>query len=228
MEVTLTAGVREQLGSGPARRLRYAGQVPGVVYGHGESPLAVSVSARELSAALHTEAGSNVIINLDVAGRKIMTVTREVQRNAVRRTIDHVDFIVIDRTTKIAGSVPVHVEGTPEGVRLEGGRLDLHLREVNVEALPQDMPTDFTADVSGLRTGDFLRAGDLELPEGVTLLTDPIEVIAVVTGAAALEAEMAELEAAEAAAAPEEVAPEPEEAAAGEPAPEGEPPAAEG
>ena len=72
MEVTLTAGVRDEVGSGPARRLRVSGRVPGVVYGHGETPLAVSVVARELSAALHTAAGSNVIINLEVDGRRLM------------------------------------------------------------------------------------------------------------------------------------------------------------
>jgi large subunit ribosomal protein L25 len=199
-EYKLAAENRADVGKGAARRLRAAGRVPAVLYGHGSKPTSVSVDARELGHALRTEAGANVLLQLQVGQARHLALTKEIQRHPVRGSYLHVDFIVVRRGEKVHVAVPVHLVGEAPGVR-EGGIADQDLYQVNIEAEVTAVPDAVEADVSGLRIGDVLRVGDLKAPAGSTILDDPeASVVSVVPPAvepAPEEAEEAEAEAAE-------------------------------
>jgi large subunit ribosomal protein L25 len=206
MEVTLRAETGREQGSRPSRRLRRQGQVPAVVYGKDTEPVAVAVDARELYAALHTEAGLNALINLQIGKKKLLTMAREVQRHPVRGDVIHVDFLTISLTEKTQVEVGFEFIGEPEGAK-EGGILETIRSTIEVEALPTDIPTAIPVDVSGLNIGDTLRVEDLVPIEGVTYLADPDEPIVTLAVPAAVlaeeEVEEEELEEGEEAAAEE-------------------------
>jgi large subunit ribosomal protein L25 len=200
-EYKLAAENRADAGKGAARRLRAAGRVPAVLYGHGTKPKSLSIDARELGHALRTEAGVNVLLELQVGRAKHLALAKEIQRHPVRGTFTHIDFILVRRGEKVHVAVPVHLVGEAPGVREEGGIADQDLYQVNVEAEVTAVPDSVEADVSGLRIGDVLRVGDLKAPEGSTILDDAeASVVSVVPPAvepAPEEAEEAEEEAAE-------------------------------
>jgi large subunit ribosomal protein L25 len=183
METKLTAERRDDYGKGFARRLRAAGRIPAVLYGHDQDTVPLSVDAREMSHALHTTAGFNVLVDLMVDGTEHLVLPREVQQNHVKGQIVHVDFLAVSRTEKIQVDVEVIAVGDAPGVK-QGGVVDHHLREVAVECFPQDVPEHLEADISGLELGDMLHVSDLVAPKGVTILTNPEEaVLAVITPA---------------------------------------------
>ena len=150
MERKLLATKREAAGKGGARKTRAAGRVPGVLYGHGMDPVAVDVDARELFHILHTDAGSNVLIDLRVGGDRHLTMPREIQRDHIRGQFLHVDFLAVRRDQKIAVDVPVELAGESHGVK-EGGVIEHHLWEVRVECLPTDVPDRIEVDISHLK-----------------------------------------------------------------------------
>lgn len=176
MEVTLSATARPEKGKGPARRARMAGRIPGVLYGRSLDPVPLSVDAKAIQHALHTEAGGNVMINLDLDGRRFLAVPREVQRHPIRGTILHVDFVNIARDEPITASVPIQLVGDAHGVRM-GGILEQHLRDLNVQALPSRVPTSIEVDVTDLDVAQTLRVGDVPAPDGVEVLTPADEVV---------------------------------------------------
>ncbi len=176
MERKLQATKRDAAGKGAARKTRAAGRVPGVVYGHGMDPVAVDVDARELFHILHTEAGSNVLIDLRVGDDRHLTLPREIQRDHIRGQFLHVDFLAVRRDQVIAVDIPVELVGESHGVK-EGGVIEHHLWEVKVECLPTDVPDRIEADISHLGIGDVLRVGDLTLPKEVTVLSEAEETI---------------------------------------------------
>jgi large subunit ribosomal protein L25 len=179
----LTVRAREQLGSRESRRLRTRGLVPGVLYGRGE-PVAISVEERELRRALTGAAGLHSILDVQVdgTGKSHASILKEYQVDKVRGGITHVDLQEVRLDQPIHASVSVHLVGGEDapGVR-EGGVLSQPLREINVQALPLEVPEHIDLDVSGMVTGDTLRIGDLRVPDGVTLLDDPETVVATVT-----------------------------------------------
>jgi large subunit ribosomal protein L25 len=199
-EYKLAAEDRADTGKGAARRLRAAGRVPAVLYGHGTKPRSLSVDAREFSHALRTDAGTNVLLELEVGRTRHLALAKEVQRHPVRGTFTHVDFIVVRRGEKVQVTVPVHLVGEAPGVR-EGGIADQDLYQVHVEAEVTAVPDAVEADVSGLGIGDVLRVGELKAPEGATILEDPeasvVSVVPPVVEPEPEEAEEAEAEAAE-------------------------------
>jgi large subunit ribosomal protein L25 len=209
-EVKLKVTKRPGLGKGAARRSRAAGKVPGVVYGTGMDPVAIEVDRREFVAALKTDAGMNVLLGLDLDGESIVTLARELQRDPVRGTLLHADFVKLDLTQEVEVEVPVHLVGEAEGVK-EGGVLEQPLFNVHVRCLPTEVPESVEADVSALNIGDSLRVADLAEGRGFAILNDPDS--PVVTIAAPISEE--ELEAMEAAAGV--TTEEPEEAVEGEP-----------
>jgi large subunit ribosomal protein L25 len=219
MELKLKAERRDGTGKGVARKLRATGRVPAVLYGQGVEPLSLSVDARELYHALHTAGGANVLVDLVVDGKEMLTLPREVQRDHIRGRYVHVDFLAIRRDEKVKVNVPIRVVGASPGVKA-GGLLEHHLWELNVECLPKDVPEAIEADVSSLEIGDALRVGGITAPSGVTVLTSPDETLVTVATPQILkvEAELEEALAGEAAA--EEAAPEAAEAPV-EPAEEG-------
>ena len=131
MEVTIQAEARTGTGKGVARKLRAVGKVPAVLYGRGQDPVAVAVDRMSLIRAFKTDAGRNVLIDLEVDGETHLTLARELQRDPVRGAIIHVDFLKIDRDQEIEVDVPIHIAGDSPGVK-EGGVLSQPTTEVNV------------------------------------------------------------------------------------------------
>jgi large subunit ribosomal protein L25 len=200
-EITLHAEAGRTTGSRPAGRLRSAGRIPAVVYGHGMSPLAVSVDGRELRTALTTDAGLNALLSLEVGeGTSHLAMAREIQRHPVRGTVTHVDFQIVRRDEVIAAEVPVNLVGEAESVHRNDGLVDQQLYSLTVHATPGRIPTSIDVDISGLQIGDAIRVGDLKLPEGVTTDLDPEESVVIASASTlAAEVEAIEEEAAEAA-----------------------------
>jgi large subunit ribosomal protein L25 len=179
----LTVTKREQLGSRETRRLRKQGIVPGVLYGRAE-PIAIAVEARELRRALTGKAGLHSILDVEIdgTGTSHASILKDYQLDKVRGGVTHVDLQEVRLDRPIHASVAVSLIGGEDapGVR-EGGVLSQPLRELNVEALPLEVPEHIDLDVSHMALGDTLRLADIVLPEGVTLLDDLETVAATVT-----------------------------------------------
>jgi large subunit ribosomal protein L25 len=196
MEFKLEAEKRDGTGKGVARKLRAQGQVPAVLYGHGMAPVSVSVDAKDLGHALHTDAGANVLVDLHVGSDKHLVLAREIQRNHLRGDFLHVDFLVIRRDEKITVQIPINVEGESPGVK-QGGVVEHHLWEISAESLPGDVPQSVEVDISKLEIGDSFRVGDLVTLPGVTILTPAEETILSVVTPQVLEVEEVAAEGAE-------------------------------
>jgi large subunit ribosomal protein L25 len=203
MEQKLKAERRLGSGKGVARKIRAAGRVPGVVYGHAVEPVHITVDARELLHTLHTEAGANVLVDLRIGGEHVLAMPREVQRDHLRGRLTHVDFLRIARDEKITVEVPIQLIGESHGVR-EGGVIEHHLWNLEVECFPQDVPTHIDADITKVGINESLKVADLTLPSKVIALTDDDEtVVSVVPPQVLMVEEEVEEEAIEAAAAGE-------------------------
>src|SRR3954468_9577921 len=199
-EVSLVADVGRVKGSSESRRLRAAGKVPGVLYGHGIDPIDVSVGSRELRAALTSDSGLNALISLEVGGKKHLAMARQLQRHPVRRSIDHVDFVVVRRDEVISAEVPIHLVGEAQEVERGDGLVEQSLHTLEVHAKPADIPNSIEVDITDLKIGEAIRVEDLKLPSGVTTDVDPEEtVVAGASTRAAIEADAEEEAAAEAA-----------------------------
>lgn len=173
-QVSLRAEPRTVAGTRPSKRLRSAGKVPAILYGRGLDPQSLVVDRRELYAALHTEAGSNALINLEVEGTKkpYLTVAREIQRHPVRGEVAHLDFISISLDVKIHAEVGIEFHGVPGPVRTEGALVETIRNSVMVEALPLDIPAHIQLDISAMEVGDTLKVSDLGAITGVEYLDD--------------------------------------------------------
>ncbi len=190
MEITLRAHTGREQGSRASRRLRREGLVPGTVYGSDLDPIAVAVDHRELNAALHTEAGLNVIISLDVeGGETITTFARQIQRHPFRAQINHVDFLQISLTEKVQGDVSLDFVGEPIGVRDAGAILETIRTTVTVEALATDIPSSIAIDVSGLDVNDTITVASLPVIDGVEYIEESDAPLASVSLPAAILAE---------------------------------------
>jgi large subunit ribosomal protein L25 len=212
-EVTLKAVRRQATGKGAARRARAANKVPGVVYGRGMDPVPVEVDRRDLVAAFHTDAGMNVLLNIELDGSSTTTLTKELQRDPVRGTLLHADFVKVDLTIEVEVEVPVHIVGEARGAK-EGGILEQPLFQLQVKCLPTEVPESIDADVSDLGIGDSLKVGDLAVERTFEILTDAEMVVATVAAPITEE----QLEAMEAAVAEAPAEPEVEEEEAPAPA----------
>jgi large subunit ribosomal protein L25 len=214
-EVKLTAETGRPIGSRASGRLRHAGKVPGVVYGHGGEPLPVAVEARALRNALTTEAGTNVLLDLDLGGRNTLAITKDLQRHPLRNVVTHVDFQVVSRDEVVTTDVPIALAGDATEVLKADGVLNQELQSLTVHSTPDRIPSSIEVDVSAMTVGDAIRVGDLTLPDGVTTDVDPDHVIVVgqppqVTAADLMTEEEAEAAAAEGAAPAEAAAAEAE------------------
>lgn len=196
----LSAASREERGKGPARRLRRAGRVPGVVYGHGEQAIPVTFDAQEFDGLLRQREGT-VIVEVDVDGHPLQqTIIREIQRDPVSGQVLHLDLQQVSMTEKVHVEVPLHVVGTPFGVKTEGGVLEQHLRTVEIQCLPGAIPPRVDIDVSELKIGQAIHVGDLTLAsEEIEVLTgSETSIVAVIPPRLVVEAAAEEEEAAEA------------------------------
>jgi large subunit ribosomal protein L25 len=171
---------RAVLGSAESRRLRRQGLVPGVLYGR-ERPVAISIGEHDLRVALTGDSGANAVMDVVVdGGATHASVLKDYQRHPVRGTITHVDLQEVRLDQPIHATVPVHLTGEAVGTKV-GGVLTQALMEINVEALPMEVPASVDFDVSGLELGASAQLGQIALPDGVTLLDDPETTLASVT-----------------------------------------------
>ena len=205
-EVRIAAEPRNEFGKGAARRTRRAGKVPAVLYGHGNDPRHLALPGHELMLALKTP---NVLIRLDgLPGGAELALPKAVQRDPLKGFLEHVDLLIVARGEKVTVEVPVHISGEI----LPGGLLDQQLVQIPIEAEATRIPQAVEVDLTGMDVGASVHAGDLKLPRGSTLATDPdmlvLHVIAAPT-AEQMEAEIG-VPAAAAPAEPSEVPEEPE------------------
>lgn len=218
---SLTATTREESGKGPARRIRLAGKVPGVLYGGGKGPVALALDLKEFQHLLHSQSGTQAVVQLEVKDRPDLNspaLLKSVDRHPVKDAILHADFQRIHLDDRIHTRVPVTLVGRAKGVA-EGGVLEHHLRELEVECLALEVPDEVQVDITELDMGGAMHVAELRLPEGVTVLTEAnrtvvaVHIPRVVAVAEAAEGEEEEGEEGEAKAEGEEgEAKEPQEA----------------
>lgn len=197
-EVSLAATSRRETGKGSARSLRREGKVPAVIYGHGREPQPLSIEVKAVDKLLGIIGGETVLVDVEIdGGNPVKAIVREVQRNPVRRAdVIHLDLYAVLADELIDVEVPVHVIGTAEGVRNQGGVLDLHLHRVTVRCLPADIPEHIEVDVNALTVGTAIHVHELAVPKGATIMNDPnVSVVGVL--AARVEAEPVPVEAVE-------------------------------
>lgn len=175
--LTLKGKTRTLVGGRSVKKVRRAGNVPGVIYGKKSSPKAIEINETELADALHHAASEQVLINLELeeaSGTAThLALVQEVQHSPLSDVILHIDLHEVSQTENITAHVPVLEHGEPVGVKQGGGRLEVVLRELEVECLPKDLPETIVLDVTSLNIGDFIHVKDVAAPEGVTILNDP-------------------------------------------------------
>jgi len=181
--------LRSKTGKGISRQLRSADMVPGVVYGKGMDPMAVSIKYRELQAAITGEGGQNNLITLMGGGSldQSMAIVVDLQRDAIKGTYKHVDLHRINMNEKLRVTVPVVLKGTAIGVK-EGGLLDLAHHELHVECLPGNIPDHIEIDITALKVAHSIHVSEIALPEGVKILDNPKIPVVSVLGRAKEEA----------------------------------------
>jgi large subunit ribosomal protein L25 len=186
---SLSGETRTETGKGVARKLRAAGRVPAVVYGHAREPQPLSLNTRDLEKLLSHIAAGSTVVELTLGGATTKTLIREVQRHPFKKQIMHVDFQELVAGEKVIVDVPLVFVGVPEGVRLSGALLEQILHSIEVRVDPVNFPNHIDVDVSHLAMGHSLHVRDLTLPEGLEVLTDEDATIcAVIAPRAAVEA----------------------------------------
>jgi large subunit ribosomal protein L25 len=200
----LEAKPRESSGKNVARRLRKSGQVPGVLYGAKRDPMTVSVDPKQVSRILHSASGHNTIFELALDGERTQAMIVDWQYEPIKGSLLHVDLKRIAMDEKLHVNVPIVLRGEAVGVKQQGGILEQVLREVEIECLPQDIPSSIEADVTELVFGKVIRVADLPHNEKLKFLTDPNQPVAHVITVKEEVAPTPEAVAADAAAAPAE------------------------
>jgi large subunit ribosomal protein L25 len=170
---------RETRGKNEARRLRLTGKVPAVLYGGKGEAVTLSVNAKQVGNILRSESGHNTLFQVDLGGKHEPAILKDWLVDPITGRLLHVDLLRIAMDVRMRVKIPVHTFGDPTGVKVQGGVFEVVEREVEIECLPADIPSEFRADVSGLALNAALRAGDLQLdPEKIKLLTDKDRVLA--------------------------------------------------
>ncbi|MFB7129948.1 50S ribosomal protein L25/general stress protein Ctc [Kitasatospora xanthocidica] len=182
-EIRIAAETRSEFGKGAARRARRAGFVPGVVYGHGHAPVHLNLPGHDLMMALKTP---NALLVVPIEGKDEYVLPKAVQREAIKRTIEHVDLLLVKRGEKVTVEIPVHTEGE---LAAGGNLLEHVLNALPIEAEATHLPESVTVSVEGLEAGAAIHAKDIVLPAGVTLAVDADAVVLQVIGAQAAPAE---------------------------------------
>jgi len=164
--VQMVAESRSEFGKGAARKLRVAGKVPAVVYGHGEDPTHVSLPAHEMMLAARR---ANAVLELLMGSDKQLVLVKDVQRDPVRQSIEHVDMVMVRKGEKVTVDIGVHIEGEP----FSGTMVQYENLSVTVEAEATNIPESAVVSVEGLPEGTQIHAGEIALPEGSLLVSDP-------------------------------------------------------
>ena len=190
-DLTLNAEKRTQFGKGAARKIRRAHKIPAVMYGHGADPIHITLPGHDTMMALKNP---NALLTIVIDGDEQLALAKDVQRDAIKPIIEHVDLVVVRKGEKVTVDISVHVEGEagPETV------VTVDHPTISVEAEATNIPEWVTVSVEGLPAGTQIHASDLTMPEGATLVTDPEALIVNITqmvSEEALEAELTEAEA---------------------------------
>jgi len=167
-QVLMNAKKREATGSKAVRKLREQGVMPGVIYGEGKDPIHIQINPKDLDGILH--AGQR-IISLDVDGKRMTTIIKEVQYDYLGTNLLHADFERISAGHEITVAVPLVLHGTPAGEK-EGGWTDFTFRELHVKCIPSKLPAEILVEISQLNLSEGVYVRDLEMPEGVTATDD--------------------------------------------------------
>jgi large subunit ribosomal protein L25 len=178
-EIPLVAESGRSHGTAESRRLRAAGKVPAVVYGHGIDPISIAVDGRALRTAFGTASGTNALLRLEIGETHHLALAREIQRHPVRHTVSHVDFQVVSRDEIVHAEVTLTLVGEAAAVVQADGSVDQELFTLAVKAKPGDLPSHLEIEVAGLAVGDIVRLSELKLPEGVATDLDPETVLVV-------------------------------------------------
>ncbi|MBA3579999.1 MAG: 50S ribosomal protein L25/general stress protein Ctc [Gemmatimonadaceae bacterium] len=187
----LNATPRSSSGKGPARTLRSAGQIPGVVYGHARDPQPLTLDTREFEKLLSHIAAESTVIELSLGGHTTKTLIREIQRHPFKRQILHVDFQELVAGEKVTVNIPIVLIGVPDGVRTSGGVLDQTLRELSIHVDPSAIPDHIEVDVTGLIIGHSIHVSELKLAEGIEVMTEAEASVCVVAAPRAVVEETA-------------------------------------
>jgi large subunit ribosomal protein L25 len=173
MPTTLVANTGRPTGSAASRRLRREDKIPGVLYGHGMTPLSVTVERRELRHAVSGGSGMNTLLTLQVDGKNYPAIIKDLQRHPVRRTVTHIDFIQVSLDEQITVGVPIVLEGEAKAVLNNGGLVDPALNDLEITTTPDNIPDSIVIDITNMQPGDVIRLSDITLPANVTVSLDP-------------------------------------------------------
>jgi large subunit ribosomal protein L25 len=177
-QIIVEGAPRATRGKNEARRLRVSGKVPATLYGGKGEVLALAVNTKQVTAILRSESGHNTLFQVDLGGKQEPAIVKDWQVDPVSGNLLHVDLLRIAMDVRMRVKVPVHTFGEPTGVKVQGGVYEVVTREVEVECLPADIPTEFKVDVSALALNQSLRAGELPIDKTkLKLVTDPQTVL---------------------------------------------------
>src|SRR5258705_6080398 len=172
-KIVVEAAVRESRGKTEARRQRVAGKIPATLYGGKDSAVSLTVNAKQVGQILRSATGHNTLFQVAMDGREQPAIVKAWQVDPVSGNLLHVDLLRIAMDVRMRVKVPVHTFGEPSGVKVEGGVFEVVTREVEIEVLPADIPTEFRVDISGFALNQAVRAGDLKLDTAkIKLITD--------------------------------------------------------
>ena len=178
-KVVVEGAPRELRGKNEARRLRLTGKLPATLYGGKGKAIALSVNAKQVGAILRSESGHNTLFQVDLGGKHEPAILKDWQVDPVSGKLLHVDLLRIAMDVRMRVKVPVHTFGEPKGVKVEGGVFEVVTREVEIECLPGEIPTEFRVDVSNLALNAAVRASELPIDtEKMKLITEPERVLA--------------------------------------------------
>jgi large subunit ribosomal protein L25 len=203
-EVRISAEPRTEFGKGGARRTRRAGKIPAVIYGHGTEPRHIALPARDFAFAIRS--GINTLLTVELPDGDELALPKAIQRDPLKGTFEHVDLLLVRRGEKVTVELPITLTGDPA----PGGLVNQDLNTLTVEAEATHIPDSVEVSIEGLEAGSHISAGDVSLPEGATLVTDPEALVVGVVAAPTAEALEADLASSEAEAGIERTAPQAE------------------
>jgi large subunit ribosomal protein L25 len=205
MEKVLHFTIREEFKKGPSKRLRREGKIPSIVYGH-SAPLPIAIEEKEFRNKFKAISEST-IIKLKSNDKSLDVLVKDFDEDYISGKIVHIDFYEIEKGKMLKTHVPIHLEGTAEGVKA-GGLLEMLTHEVEIECLPKDLPHDIKVDITDLNIGESLHVSDLSLSESIRIITPKEQVICTIAGKHMEEVPAEEIEGEEEAEAEAEESPE--------------------
>jgi len=192
--MTLKAESRQEVGKRIAKKLRKEGRIPAIIYGEHKETIPISLLKSDVKAVLKSETGGNTVLRIQRDNIQVDAMLKDIQYDYLSDNIIHVDLIRIDLNKKVNVSVPVVTTGEPVGVKVGGGVFDFITRKIKVRCLVSKIPKEFKIDVTDLHSGHSIKIEDMEVEDGVKILSDPHTVICAVTAKGAVEEVVEEVE----------------------------------